>query len=102
MWIRRGSCQFLVAGATLGARGVEREVKNGFRFSASGFRLSRMPLAGESCFGFERNPSSHDLLCKRRAGWALRGWARASTIKLFSFRPRSRAGLPRQPIRGGA
>jgi hypothetical protein len=33
---------------------------------------------------------------------ALRGFAGTSTIRVFLFRPRSRAGLPRQPFRGGA
>lgn len=44
----------------------------------------------------------HGLMCKTRNNGGLRRNAGASTIELFSFRPRSRDGLPRQPIRGGA
>ena len=42
------------------------------------------------------------LLCKTKSMGALRGSPSASTIKLFSFGPRSREGLLRQPFRGGA
>ena len=65
----------------------------------------RRPALGFRILAFEA--SSRDLVvmtsCAKGGGdGALRGFARTSNIKLFSFRPRSRAGLPRQPIRGGA
>src|ERR1700722_14791643 len=49
-----------------------------------------------------RNRPTMYRCAKPQEEWALRGSARASTIKVFSISPRSRAGLPRQPIRGGA
>jgi hypothetical protein len=94
--------------------GVEREIAPGFR-GCGGFVLAGAGVgsasfqrgvnaapASDPCLRREQKPCSHGLLCKSGRRWALRGFARTSNIKLFSFRPRSRAGLPRQPIRGGA
>ena len=44
----------------------------------------------------------HGLLCKKPPERALRCGTRTSTIEMFSFRPRSRESLLRQPFRGGA
>jgi len=41
-------------------------------------------------------------LCKTDVYGPLRVRARPSTIEVFSFRPRSREGLPRLPFRSGA
>jgi len=74
----------LLAGSAVGAGTLARDI-----VSRQSERTSRLTVV-------------HDLLCKRWVYEALRAGTSTSTMKLFSLGPRSRAGLPRQPIRGGA
>ena len=75
----------LLAGAAMGARTLNGTL---------GVTSYYPPLEGTLAV--------HGLLCKTRRMEALRVSTRTSTIKLFSFRPRSREGLQRQPFQGDA
>ncbi len=70
---------------------LSRKAREGWGTRSQQFHVAVPTGVGESCPPVQKV-----------GGMGLRGWARASTIKMFSFGPRSRVGLPRQPIRGGA
>ena len=94
-----------VAGYYWQAQQWAREVRPGSEGGLPVIRRKPLELGREATLlviRFVRRKSQVMSSCAKGGWMGPCAVGRTSTIKMFSFRPRSRAGLPRQPIRGGA